>query len=305
MAGRARIGLTAYNVTTGQLLDIARAADEAGFDSLWLGEHLVLPCGYESSHPTHSARADGADRADEVPADDPFPTVVEASTELTDPMVALAAAAALTSRLRLATGIYILPLRHPLVTARSAATLHELSGGRFMLGVGAGWLREEFDALGVPFADRGHLQDECLEVLKAALAGGPFRHSGKYFSFEEVQVSPRPVELPLVLGGNSSRALARAARMADAWFASGTPSFQEAVRLRDQLAESCTRAGRTRPLPAYFRVPGYDPAVIGRYVAEGLENLVFWAQNVCPPGAEPGPALGQAAAALGITPGQG
>jgi probable F420-dependent oxidoreductase len=294
MPGPARIGLSTYNVTTGELLDLARSADEAGFDSLWLGEHLVLPCGYQSSHPTHVAGVATP------PADNPFPTIVEATTELTDPMVALSAAAALTGRIRLATGIFILPLRHPLVSARSAVTLHDVSGGRFMLGVGAGWLREEFDALGVPFADRGHLQDECLEVIKAALAGGPFHFTGKYFSFDEVQVTPRPVEVPLVLGGNSDRALARAARLADAWFASGTPSLQEAVGLRDRLAASCARVGRTRPLPVYVRVPGYDPSVLERYTAEGLDHLVFWAQNVCPPGAERGSALQQAAAALGL-----
>ena len=294
MPDQARIGLSAYNLTTGELLRIARAADEAGFDSLWLGEHVVLPCGYESSHPAHMAGQGAA------PADNPFPTVVEATTELTDPMVALSAAAARTHRIRLATGIYILPLRHPLLTARSAATLHDVSGGRFMLGVGAGWLREEFDALAVPFADRGHLQDECLEVIRTALAGGPFQFRGKYFSFGEVQVTPRPVEVPLVLGGNSDRAVARAARLADAWFASGTPSLEEAAGLRDRLAAACARVGRERPLPAYFRVPGYDPAVLGRYTAEGLEQLVFWAQNVCSPGPDPGPALRHAAVALGL-----
>jgi probable F420-dependent oxidoreductase len=258
MPGQARIGLSTYNVTTGELLDLARSADEAGFDSLWLGEHLVLPCGYESSHPTHVA-------GDATPAaDNPFPTIVEATTELTDPMIALAAAAALTSRIRLATGIYILPLRHPLVSARSAATLHDVSGGRFMLGVGAGWLREEFDALGVPFADRGHLQDECLEVIKAALAGGPFHFTGKYFSFDEVQVTPRPVEVPLVLGGNSDRALARAARLADAWFASGTPSLEEAVGLRDRLL----RPGRPHPAPAGLR-PGAGLRPVGAGAIHG------------------------------------
>lgn len=290
----ARIGLSAYNVTVGDLLNIARSADEAGFDSLWLGEHLVLPWGYESSHPTH------VEGQASPPGDNPFPTVVEPTTELTDPMVALSAAATLTRRIRLATGIYILPLRHPLVTARSAATLHDVSGGRFMLGVGAGWLREEFDALGVPFADRGHVQDECLEVIRTALAGGPFRFRGKYFSFDDVQVTPRPIEVPLVLGGNSERALGRAARMADAWFASGTPSFEEAVALRDRLAAACARAGRTRALPAYFRVPGYDPEVVARYTAEGLDQLVFWAQNVSPPGADTGAALSEAAAAMGL-----
>jgi probable F420-dependent oxidoreductase len=291
MPGAAHFGLSTYNITAAELLNIAQAADRAGFDSLWLGEHVVLPWGYGSVHPTHQGD-DGKQAAE------PYRQIIEPSTELIDPLVALAGAATVTTRLKLATGIYLLPLRHPLMTARAAATLDVLSGGRFMLGVGSGWLREEFEALSVPFADRGALHEESLEVLRAAFRGGPFHHNGKHYQTGEVQVSPKPVAVPVVLGGNSDRALGRAARLADAWFASGTPSFEEAVRLRDRLEQFRVRCGRPEPLPAYFRVPGGDLDVVPRYLAEGIDKLIFWVQNLSPPGRDRHEALLDAAAAL-------
>src|SRR6201993_4971373 len=180
MSSKPRVGLSTYNITTTELLDIAQAADQAGFDTLWLGEHVVLPWGYGSLHPAH--QGDVSQQAAE-----PYRQIIEPSTELIDPCVALAAAATVTTHLKLATGIYLLPLRHPLMTARAAATLDVLSGGRFMLGVGSGWLREEFEALSVPFADRGQLYEESLQVIRAAFRGGPFEHSGKQFQTGEVQ----------------------------------------------------------------------------------------------------------------------
>jgi probable F420-dependent oxidoreductase len=299
MGGTPQVGLSTYNVGAAELVDIARAADRAGFDSLWLGEHVVLPWDYGSVHPAH----DGDDGDEASPASrvaEPYPTIIEPTTQLIDPCVALAGAATVTTRLKLATGIYLLPLRHPLVTARAAATLDGLSGGRFMLGVGSGWLREEFAALAVPFEDRGQLYEESLEVLRAAFRGGPFQHSGKQFQTGDVQVSPRPVSVPLVLGGNSDKALSRAARLADAWFSSGTPSFEEAVRLRDRLEHYRLQCGRTEPLPAYFRVPGGDLDVVPRYVAEGMDKLIFWVQNLSPPGRDRQQALQDAADSLGL-----
>jgi probable F420-dependent oxidoreductase len=293
MGGPPQVGLSTYNITSAELLDIAQAADQAGFDSLWLGEHVVLPWGYGSVHPAHQ----GDEAKQEA---EPYRQIVEPSTELIDPLVALAGAATVTRRVKLATGIYLLPLRHPLMTARAAATLDGLSGGRFMLGVGSGWLREEFEALGVPFAERGQFYEESLDVLRAAFRGGPFQHAGKQFQTGEVQVSPRPVGVPLVLGGNSDRALSRAARLADAWFSSGTPSFEEAVRLRDRLEHFRAQCGRSDPLPAYFRVPGGDLSVVARYVAEGMDKLIFWVQNLSPPGRDRHEALQEAASALGL-----
>lgn len=290
-----KVGLSVYDLPARDLLDLAKAADELGFDALWLGEHLLLPMQYGSDHPAVENNAAG--KYQDRPIIDP-------ATELLEPMSALSAVGAVTTNLKLATGIYILPLRHPLLTARAACTVHEISDGRLMLGVGAGWLREEFDALDVPFDDRGSRVEESLAVLRAAFGGGPFTHHGRHFSFEKVQVTPRSAEVPLVLGGNTQRALRRAASLGDAWFSSGVPPLEDAVRLRDRLAELCTERGR-EPLPVYFRVESWDPDLIARYAAEGISNVVVWAYQVWPAGdsrslAEKRDSLARAAERLGM-----
>lgn len=282
-----RVGLSVYDMPVRDVVELARAADELGFDSLWLGEHVVLPDGYASEHPTQGGTAHQHHTG----------PVVDTSTELVDPMVALGAVAAATSRIRLATGIYLLPLRHPLLTARAACTLQEVSGGRFVLGVGAGWLQEEFDALDVTFDDRGSLLEEALAVVRRATAGGPFRHRGRHFAFGPVQVSPQPVDVPVVLGGSSDRALRRAARLGDAWFASGTPSFEEAVRLRDRLL-----ALAQRPMPVHVRVEKPDPDLVDRYRSAGFDEVIVWADQlwIGDTPAERQASLAKAASTLGV-----
>lgn len=289
------IGLSVYGLHPRDLLDLAVAADELGFDAIWLGEHIVLPWGYSSEHPTHGETAHQHITG----------PVVDPSTELMDPLAALAAAAAVTANLKLATGIYLLPLRHPLVTARAAYTVHEISGGRLMLGIGSGWLREEFDALGVPFADRGSDLEEALGVLRSARAGGPFENPGPRFPFDRVQVSTGPMDVPLVLGGNSEKALRRAVRLGDAWFGSGTPSFEDAARLRDRIAQLCAEQGRD-PLRCYFRTEKWDAESIDRYHAAGIDDLVIWADQVWPPGdlAQRRRSLARAAEQLGLERGR-
>jgi probable F420-dependent oxidoreductase len=285
-------GVSVYDLTGPELIDVATAAEDAGFDQLWLGEHLLLPLDYESAHPSHTGPED--------PSDVRYPRVVASSTHLLDPIAALAAVAAVTSRIRLGTAIYLLPLRHPLLTARAAASLSELSAGRFMLGVGAGWLEEEFEALHIPFQDRGSRHEESVEVLRRALAGGPFRFDGTHFRFGPVQVCPAPTHVPIVMGGNSRTALRRAARLGDAWFSSGNPPFDEAVRLRRALEQFRVEAGRPEPLECYVRLDRFDPEQARRYAEAGFRNLVFWAQDICPPGANRRDAFRRAAAKLGI-----
>ncbi len=288
------VSICAYDMAAPDLLDLAVAADELGFDSLWLGEHLVLPVGYETAHPTTGASTDHHHHAGPI---------VSSDTELLDPWVELAAIAGATRRLRLATGIYILPLRHPLMTARAACTLQEVSGGRLVLGVGSGWLREEFEALGIPFADRGARFEESIELLRQAWSGGPFEHHGDYFQTGPIQVTPRPTHVPLILGGNTPRALRRAARVADGWFSSGTPTFDAARDLRDKIAalraDDCPQA----PFRCYFRVGGCDPAVIERYRREGIDDVVIWADQLWPDGTleEKRTALAAAAEALSVS----
>jgi probable F420-dependent oxidoreductase len=289
------IGLSVYDMPAPDLLELALAADEAGIDTLWLGEHVVLPVGYASEHPTH-----GADAHDHIAG-----PIVSPDTELVDPLVALAAAAGATRRIRLATGIYVMPLRHPLVTARASATLHEASGGRFVLGVGAGWLEEEFAALGVPFEQRAERLRESVDVLRAAWGGGPFEHRGTHFSFGPVQVSRRPVGVPIVLGGNTPAALRRAAMLGDGWFSSGTPDFEHAVELVTTVRALRSQLDLTTPYRCYVRVPSSEPDLLARYAAAGIDDVVVWADQLWPATGTPASkreALAEAAASIGLAP---
>ncbi|MCW2498460.1 MAG: Luciferase-like monooxygenase [Frankiales bacterium] len=263
-----RIGLSAYGMPARDLLELSIAADRLGFDGLWLGEHLFHPAEYSSKHPS-----DGSAQHHTGP-------IVVPDTELVDPWVVFGAIAAATTHLRVATGIYLLPLRHPLLTARTVATAQELSGGRVVLGIGAGWLREEFDALDIAYAERMPRLEESVEVLRKAWAGGTFAHSGRHFCFPSLQVTARRVDVPLVLGGNGPKALARAARLGDGWFSSGTPSMESAVALRDALVREREQASRTEPFRCVFRVEDLDAQAVSRYGSEGIDDLVLWADKV-------------------------
>ena len=266
-----RIGLSTYDIAAHDFVALAQAADDAGFESVWLGEHVVLPLEYESSHPTTGAEVQHHTGP-----------IVQPSTVLVDPLVAFGGAATVTRRISLATGIYLLPFRHPIVIARAVATLQDVAGGRFMLGAGSGWLREEFAALGIPFDERGSRFDETIDVLRALLSGEIVRHEGPHFSFGPVQLGPAPVHVPLVLGGNTDRALRRVAAKADGWFSSGTPSFDEACEIRDRIDRYCQDAGRTRALPLWFRVASPDPDLLARYERAGFENVVVWSDHLWP-----------------------
>ena len=145
-------------------IGIAQAAEDAGIESLWTVEHTVVPAGYQSAYPySDSGRMPG-------PEDSPIP----------DPLIWMAYVAAATSTIRLATGILILPQRNPITLAKEVATLDQLSGGRVELGVGVGWLEEEFDAIGIPFGERGKRTDEHIEALRALWSQSPATHQGDY-----------------------------------------------------------------------------------------------------------------------------
>ncbi|HRE03695.1 MAG TPA: TIGR03619 family F420-dependent LLM class oxidoreductase, partial [Ilumatobacteraceae bacterium] len=143
---------TGMGSTAAGATDLAQRAEAAGIESLWTVEHTVVPSGYQSAYPYDASgkMAGGAETFD-----------------LPDPLVWLAYVAAKTERIKLATGILILPQRNPLIAAKEIATLDTMSGGRVLLGVGAGWLQEEFEAIGVPFTDRGQRLDDAIEALRA------------------------------------------------------------------------------------------------------------------------------------------
>jgi probable F420-dependent oxidoreductase len=270
-----RIGISCYDRPPADLVELAVAAERAGFDSIWLGEHVLAPLHYASSHPTQPGvgSTHGTSNHNGKP-------IVDPSVELVDPLVALAAVAARTTTLALATGIYLLPLRHPLLTARASATLSDVSNGRLRLGIGSGWLREEFAALDVPFVGRTARMEEAIAVLRLAWQGGPVEYHGSHYAFDPVQISTHRVPVGLVLGGNSDPALRRAIALADGWFSSGIPTLDEARRLRDRIAELCAEVGRTKPLATTWRVASAEPTVVDAYAREGFEELLVMQYDV-------------------------
>jgi probable F420-dependent oxidoreductase len=267
-----KIGLTSYDVHALEFLELAAAADEAGFDSLWLGEHVVLPIGFATPHPTKQQPGEQHHSG----------PIVDPETELVDPLVQLGAAAAVTTRIGLATGIFVLPLRHPLAAARSACTVQELANGRFILGLGFGWLEEEFRVLDVPFNERVTRFEESVEILRLAWQGGEVRYEGRHFKISGVQVTKRNTHIPMILGGNTDKALRRATRLGDGWFSSGTPPFDEAIRLRTELLRLRAETGIDRPFQLIFRMHGADPDTARRYQDAGFDNVLIWTDQVWP-----------------------
>jgi probable F420-dependent oxidoreductase len=183
-------------------LALAQEAEAAGFEALALSDHLVHPERIDSPYPYSS---DGRPR---WPPFTPWP----------DPWVSIGAMAAVTERLRFVTAVYVLPLRDPLSVAKAVGTAAVLSRDRVALGVGAGWMREEFELLGRSFADRGRRLDEMLEVLRKLWGGGMVEHHGRFFDFPRLEMSPTPgAPVPIYVGGLSDAALRRAAQRADGW----------------------------------------------------------------------------------------
>ena len=211
-----------------QLLEIARGAEEAGFEGVLISDHLFFPGKLESRYPYSEDGVPGFDGTT------PFP----------DPWTTIAAMAAVTTRLRFSTMVYILPLRHPLEVAKTVGTVARLSGGRVALGVGAGWIREEYDALGVPFAGRGRRMDEMIEVMRKAWTGAMVEHRGACFDLGAFQMSPAPeAPVPIWVGGLSKLAFRRAAALCDGWIGTGQHP-DEVPGILDRLHGLREEAGR-------------------------------------------------------------
>lgn len=240
--------------TPGEFDEAAAAIEEVGFDSLWVGDHVVLPRRVESPYPYNEER---------VSPFDPDQPLHEAAT-------LLAYLAARTRRVRLGVSVLVLPQREPLLAARQLATVDALSRGRLVLGVGAGWMREEFSALGVPFEDRGARLDEWMAILRHAWtsAGRPFR--GNLRSFEALGMVPARA-IPIIVGGHSPPALRRAARLGDGW---------NGVRLSPREAAAAVRELRRLgagegfefivrgPLASRSGLDAYREAGVTEYVVE-------------------------------------
>jgi probable F420-dependent oxidoreductase len=209
-------------------VELAQAAEAAGFESLWTVEHVVVPARYESRYPYSPTGKMGSGLED-------FP--------LPDPLIWLAYVASATRTIKLGTAILILPQRNPVVTAKAVATLDYLAGGdRVLLGVGVGWLAEEFATLGVPFEDRGARTDEYVAAMRALWSQERASFRGRFVSFDEVFCRPRPAggRIPIVVGGDTPAAARRAGRLGDGYFpARGAP-----VALFDEMRRAAEAAGR-------------------------------------------------------------
>jgi probable F420-dependent oxidoreductase len=235
-------------------LEICRRAEAAGFESIWGGEHVVLPDSIGSRYPY---TADG-----KIPA--------EPDTPIPDPLIWLAFAAAAAPKLRLGTCILIVPQRNPLVLAKELATLDRLSGGRVELGLGVGWMKEEFDALGVPWERRGARNDEYIAAMRALWAGPHAEFHGEFVDFAPVTCSPRPVQasIPILVGGDTDAAIQRAVRLADGYF----PGEGDAARLGRLIARLRAAAEKADRDPSGIGVNAMFGAQMADPVA-GVEQL--------------------------------
>jgi len=254
-------------------LEICRRAEAAGFESVWGGEHVILPDSIVSKYPY---TPDG-----KIPA--------EPDTPIPDPLIWLAFAAAAGPTLKLGTCILIVPQRNPLILAKELATLDQLSGGRLELGLGVGWMKEEFDALGVDWARRGARNDEYIAAMRALWSGPHAEFHGDFVDFEPATCSPRPVNgnIPVLVGGDSEAALKRAVRLADGYF----PGEGDAARLDELLgrlrrtAEAANRDPASIEINAMFGAQFANPAAgVEEMAALGVDRIMVPAFFFAGPG---------------------
>jgi probable F420-dependent oxidoreductase len=243
----------------GELVALAQAGDETGWDTLTISDHLINPVATRSTYPY---TADGSRRW-------------EMGTPWPDPWVAIGHLSAVTTRLRFLTTVYILPARTPVHVAKQVGTAAVLSGNRVDFGIGMGWMEEEFDLMGVPFAQRGKRADEMLEVLRKLWTGEVVEHHGEHFEVPALEMRPAPTErIPVIVGGLSEAALRRAARN-DGWV-SDLHTIEELGEIRrtlDRYRQECGRADE--PFAMYASVKDAWNLDGYRRVAEaGVTHLV-------------------------------
>ena len=216
--------------STEAIVTVAQQAEALGFDSVWVSDHIVVP---RSAIP----------RFGEV---------------FFEPFTTLAYVAGKTRRIRLGTSVIILPYRHPLFMGKALATLDVLSGGRLIVGAAVGWLAEEFEALGIPFTERGARSDEALKVMRALWTEAEPKFEGKFFRFAGIRAEPKPLQKPhppIWIGGNSPAAFRRAAEFADAWHPSHRPVEEIAAGARQFKALAKARGRDPKSLEIVARAP--------------------------------------------------
>lgn len=266
-----KVGLIPINIghqSVGDMVAIAQKAEEVGVESVWTFEHVIVPIDYASKYPYN------ADGKMGLPPEANF----------LDPLIALTAIASNTTRLRLATGVNILSQTSPLYLAKQAATLDFLSNGRFSLGVGIGWLKEEFDALNVPFAARGARFDDYVEAMRKVWSGEVVEHQSRFLDWSGFKSYPVPVQkpLPIIIGGSKGKAFERIAKHGDGWYAP-TTSLDQLTPLLARLDEACKEFGRDRATVevSCMWIPASEGLdVVERYAEAGVDRLVIPIQAI-------------------------
>lgn len=249
---------------------VAAGAENCGVATLWAGEHVVL-----------------VDRpASRYPYADDGTIAVPADADWLDPIVALTYAAAVTERVRLATGVLLLPEHNPVIMAKEAASLDVVSGGRFTLGVGIGWSAEEFEAVGVPFERRGARTTSYVAAMRTLWTQDPASYASDFVRFEHVRVNPKPAQerLPVVVGGNSDSALRRVAAWGDGWYGFNLRDVGEVAGRLEVLRAACVDVRRDRSelrLSVALRAPTPDDR--DALTALGVDELVIVASPPAAP----------------------
>jgi probable F420-dependent oxidoreductase len=283
-----QFSLQLFGLPAQEYLPLTVRAEELGFTTVWLADHVVTPVEYRKTYP-YNATGDPGYRPE---------------TPLTDVAVTLGHLAARTSRIGLGAGVFVLPMRNPFHVARSFAAVQNLSGGRAVLGIGTGWMREEFDAVGADFAGRGRRTEEMLDVLDLLWSGETVEYAGEHFAFGPVHFAGAPTApVPLVFGGHGPVALRRAARRGSGWFGPHV-DLVESLALVEVIEAERRRLGRSGPFTSHVRLFGeLARRTVDRYADSGVEHLVF--SPFTQPGIEPTPAgrlaaLESVAADLGV-----
>ncbi|MBY0441346.1 MAG: LLM class F420-dependent oxidoreductase [Mycobacteriaceae bacterium] len=261
-----RLGLAAIGIGAGAdrgVIDaVAVAAQDCGFSTLWAAEHVVM-VDQAASHYPYSG--DGK-------------IAISAAVDWLDPLIGLSFAAAATSTINVATGVLLLAEHNPVLVAKQAATLDRLSGGRLLLGVGIGWLREEFDALGVPFPRRAQRTAEYVMAMRTLWRDDSATFAGEFVKFDAVRVNPKPLRdrsIPIIVGGNSDAALRRAVAWGDGWYGFNLDvnTLAERVEFIHQL---CRDAGRDPgQLQLVVNLADPQPSDVSELVDLGINELVF------------------------------
>jgi len=241
--------------------EVARSAEDSGFESVWMPEHLILPAEMPPTYPySESGYA-----------------AINGDTPMYDPWIVLASIGQATERIRLATNIYVLTLRHPVITARSVATLDWITRGRVTLGAGVGWLEEEFDAVGQDYATRGRRMDESIEIIRRLWTEDVITHHGEFFSFDAMKFQPKPAQkptIPIEIGGHGAPALRRAGRLGDGWVEVGSKTFETLETRLQVVMQARQEAGRDGPFEVSTHV-GFSLDDVRRCEDLGVTRMIL------------------------------